>query len=156
MYFKLKTTFLMVKFITSGFYTTLQDFGRFGYQEFGVPHSGVMDRLSASFANSILGNKKDFAVLEITMTGPKLQFSKNTFICVSGANLQPKLNGIPIKLNKAIEIKVNDILTFSSSIQGFRCYLAILGGFISKKVMGSQSMYKNITKSFILFKNDEL
>ena len=64
----------MIKVIKSGFYTTIQDLGRFGYQDFGVPVSGVMDEYSAQFANALLNNDKNDAVLEITMNGPTLQF----------------------------------------------------------------------------------
>lgn len=146
----------MVKVLKAGFYSTIQDFGRFGYQQYGVPYSGVMDRLSASMANSILGNNLDTAVLEITMTGPTLQFLTDTFISISGADISPKLNENAIKLNKAIKINKGYILSFGKLNQGFRCYLAVLGGFDEDIVMNSQSMYKNITTKAMLLKNDEL
>tara|TARA_R110002050_G_scaffold261556_1_gene401722 strand:- start:259689 stop:260534 length:846 start_codon:yes stop_codon:yes gene_type:complete len=146
----------MVKVLKAGFYSTIQDLGRFGYQEFGVPYSGVMDVISASMANSVLGNDVNLAVLEVTMTGPVLQFFKDTSICISGADMSPQLNKLPIKLNKAIPIKTGDIVSFGKLSKGFRCYLAVLGGFKTEKVMQSQSMYKGITEQFVLFKDDEL
>ena len=146
----------MLKVIKGGFYTSVQDFGRFGYQEFGVPYSGVMDRLSAAFANSILGNDKVSSVLEITMAGPTLEFTKRTLICISGANLNPKINDHLVKLNKALHIEAGDVLSFSALQEGFRCYLAVLGGFNAEKVMNSQSMYSNITSKVVLSKNDTL
>ena len=33
----------MIKVIDPGFYTSIQDLGRFGSQNFGVPVSGCMD-----------------------------------------------------------------------------------------------------------------
>ena len=89
----------MIKVIKSGFYTTIQDLGRFGYQDFGVPVSGVMDEYSAQFANALLNNDKNDAVLEITMNGPTLQFDGYTLICISGADISPMLNGKEIKMN---------------------------------------------------------
>jgi allophanate hydrolase subunit 2 len=62
----------MIKVLQSGFYSTIQDLGRFGYQDYGVPYSGVMDKQAATIANTLLGNHENNAVLEITMTGPKL------------------------------------------------------------------------------------
>ena len=47
----------MIKFISKGLYTTIQDDGRFGYRNIGVPSSGYMDRESAQVANLILGNQ---------------------------------------------------------------------------------------------------
>jgi biotin-dependent carboxylase-like uncharacterized protein len=146
----------MIKVLKTGFYSTIQDLGRFGYQQYGVPYSGVMDMLSASFANSILGNALNSAVLEITMTGPALEFFSETVICISGANISPQLNNINIKHNKAIKVNAGDVLSFGKLNNGFRCYLAVLGGFKAENVMKSLSMYKNITSNVTISKNDEL
>lgn len=146
----------MIKVLKAGFYSTVQDLGRFGYQQYGVPYSGVMDMLSASFANSILGNDLNSAVLEITMTGPALEFFSETVICISGANISPQLNNINIKHNKAIKVNAGDVLSFGKLNNGFRCYLAVLGGFKTENVMKSLSMYKNITNNVTISKNDEL
>ena len=146
----------MVKVLKAGFYSTIQDLGRLGYQEYGVPYSGVMDTYSASMANILLGNDKNATIMEITMTGPTLEFSCDTGICISGAEISPKLNENPIKLNKPIPVKSGDILSFGKLIYGFRSYLAILGGFKTEKVMNSYSMYQGITKQAMLFKNNDL
>ena len=37
----------MVKVIKPGLNSTIQDLGRFGYQDYGVPVSGSMDQYSA-------------------------------------------------------------------------------------------------------------
>ncbi|MCH7525422.1 MAG: allophanate hydrolase subunit 2 family protein, partial [Bacteroidetes bacterium] len=75
----------MIKVIKAGFYSTIQDLGRSGFQKYGVPVSGVMDFYSAKLVNALLDNEKNAATLEITMTGPTLQFNCNTIICVSVA-----------------------------------------------------------------------
>ena len=76
----------MLKVLKSGFYTTIQDRGRFGFRSYGVPVSGAMDSYSSQFANAILGNNVDDAVLEMTMTGAKLKFLKSTLISISGGS----------------------------------------------------------------------
>ncbi|GAA4238826.1 biotin-dependent carboxyltransferase family protein [Postechiella marina] len=146
----------MIKVLHAGFYTTVQDFGRIGFQEYGVPYSGVMDRKSAEIANALLGNSKNEAVIEMTMTGAKLLFNTATYIVISGADMSAKLNGLAISINKVINIKANDILSFGKLHNGFRSYLAVLGGFSAPEVMQSKSMYQNITKQIRLNKNDEL
>ncbi|WP_034040064.1 biotin-dependent carboxyltransferase family protein [Wocania ichthyoenteri] len=146
----------MVKVIKTGFFSTIQDFGRMGFQQYGVPYSGVMDRNSASIANAVLCNDKNAAVIEMTMTGATLQFNGDTNICISGADMSPKINFNPIKLYKNIAVKSGDILSFEKLNYGFRSYLAISGGFKTEAVMGSKSMYKGITNPFLLNKNDEL
>tara|TARA_R110000868_G_scaffold327789_4_gene588696 strand:+ start:164 stop:1018 length:855 start_codon:yes stop_codon:yes gene_type:complete len=146
----------MVKVLKPGFYSTIQDLGRFGFQEFGVPYSGVMDIKATAMANALLGNDENDAVLEMTMTGATLQFEIHTCIALSGADLSAKLNEKPIQLNKMILVKPNDILSFGKLNHGFRCYLAVFGGFRTETVMKSRSMNQNITKQIMLQKNDEL
>lgn len=146
----------MIKVLNPGFYSSIQDFGRLGYQEYGVPYSGVMDKKAASIVNTLLGNHKNEAVLEMTMTGAKLQFNIHTYIAISGADMSPTLNGLPVHLNKIIAIKPNDILAFARLQTGFRCYLAVLGGFKTETVMNSKSMRQNITQKVKLHKNDNL
>lgn len=146
----------MVKVLNSGLFSTIQDLGRMGYQHFGVPYSGAMDSHSALMANAILGNDKNAAVIEMTITGAKLLFNSDTSICVSGADMKPKINSKAIKLNRAEEVKAGDILSFGMLNYGVRCYLAVFGGFETESVMGSRSMYNGITNRFRLHKNDEL
>ncbi|MCH7525783.1 MAG: biotin-dependent carboxyltransferase family protein, partial [Bacteroidetes bacterium] len=142
--------------IKTGFYSTIQDLGRYRFQQFGVPISGVMDLYSAGIANAILDNDENEAVLEITMTGPTLQFVCDTIICISGADISPMLNNKPIKLNSIVNIKKDDTLSFGKFKYGFRCYLAVFGGFQTEMIMNSRSMYKDITSQNVLFANDEL
>ena len=119
----------MIKVIKAGYYSIIQDLGRFGFQQYGVPVSGVMDRYSSKLANALLNNEKNAAVLEITITGPMLQFNCNTLICVSGADISPRLNNESIKLNHVVIIKMGDVLSFGKLQYGFRSYLAVSGGF---------------------------
>ena len=48
-----------IKIIKAGLLTTIQDMGRFGYQETGMSVSGVMDTRSASLANILVGNDEN-------------------------------------------------------------------------------------------------
>lgn len=146
----------MIKVLKSGFYTTIQDTGRLGYRTYGVPVSGAMDSYSSQFANALLGNNKDDAVLEITMTGPRLQFSQPTIIAICGADLSPTLNDKPVKMNTVLVIQNDDILSFGKLKTGFRAYLAVKGGVLSDKVLNSRSMYKVITSVFRISDNDVL
>lgn len=155
-FIKLIERCLMIKVLNPGFYSTIQDLGRYGYQEYGVPYSGVMDRTAATLVNTLLGNDDHEAVIEMTMTGVKLQFDTVTCIAISGAHMAPKLNEIPVEINKIISIKPNDVLVFGTLTKGFRCYLGVLGGFKTQTVMRSRSMYKSITSDFMLRKHDEL
>jgi biotin-dependent carboxylase-like uncharacterized protein len=146
----------MIKVLQPGFYSTIQDLGRLGYHEYGVPVSGAMDQYSAKFANALLNNSQNDAVMEITMTGPQLEFQKATQICISGANMSPTLNDNAIKMNTLIDVNSGDTLSFGRLLTGFRSYLAVSGGFQSELKLNSRSMFKHITSNFRIEKGDEL
>tara|TARA_R110002049_G_scaffold309212_1_gene518705 strand:- start:31012 stop:31863 length:852 start_codon:yes stop_codon:yes gene_type:complete len=146
----------MVSVLKSIFYDSIQDLGRIGFQEYGVPVSGVMDMYAAKVANALLGNAENCAVMEITMSGPVLQFGCDTNICISGADMSPKLNDLPFETNKAIRVSKGDVVSFGRLKFGFRCYLAVSGGFGTETALGSRSMFKGVTKQFKIAKNDVL
>jgi len=144
----------MLKVLKPGFYTSIQDTGRFGQRAYGVPVSGAMDSYSSQFANAVIGNFKDAAVMEITMTGPTLQVLKPTVIAISGADMQPRINDVEIKMNIGISTQPDDILSFGRLKSGFRSYLAVKDGFLSPLALGGRSMYKPVTAENRLNKED--
>ncbi|SNZ00106.1 biotin-dependent carboxyltransferase family protein [Flagellimonas pacifica] len=146
----------MLKILKSGFFVTIQDLGRFGYRDIGVPVSGAMDDVSVKNANKLLENEPNAAVMEITMTGPTLQFDSSTYICLSGAYLSPTLNNKPIENYQVIKVEKGDILSYGRLENGFRSYLAIKGGFKTPKVLGSHSQYFPITQEKCLKNGDEI
>lgn len=146
----------MLKVLHSGFFTSIQDCGRFGYREYGVPVSGAMDSYSSQFANAVLGNDANDAVLEMTMSGGTFQFFAPTLIAVAGGFMHPKLNDKPIKHNIPIVVKANDVLRFGFVETGLRTYVAVKGGFKTKCVLESRSQYKSITNTAKLNKGDVL
>lgn len=146
----------MVEIIKTGFLDTIQDTGRIGFQEYGVPFSGVMDRYSAAVANAILGNDSNAAVIESVMSGPQLKFHTNTTICITGAQMNAKLNGNLIKNNTANSVQKGDLLTFGKIEYGVRVYIAISGGCLTEMVMNSRSMYRGITSKSKLEKGDRI
>jgi biotin-dependent carboxylase-like uncharacterized protein len=146
----------MIEVLKAGMYDTIQDLGRFGYQDFGVPVSGVMDKYSGTLANSILGNSNDDAVLECAFVGPYLKFNHETAICLSGADMNAKLNDLELKTNHVYQIKTGDVLKFGQRHYGCYAYLAVLGGFQTEEQMRSRSQYRGVTSSYRLSKGDIL
>ncbi len=136
----------MLKVLKSGFYTTVQDLGRFNFRNKGVPVSGVMDQLSVFKANTLLENDTMDAVLEITMTGPTLIFEEETYITLAGAEMSATLNNLPIQNYKVYQINIGDILSYGRLDKGFRGYLAVKGGFRLQSILSSFSLYRPITR----------
>jgi antagonist of KipI len=125
----------------AGLLDTIQDYGRVGYQGEGMAVSGAMDSYSYLVGNLLLNNNRTSASIEMTLVGPHLRFTSPTKISITGANLNPKLNGKNIPLWQVVEVKENDLITFGSSKQGCRCYLSVDGGFQIPQVLGSYSTY---------------
>jgi biotin-dependent carboxylase-like uncharacterized protein len=145
----------MIKFISKGLYTTIQDDGRFGYRNIGVPSSGYMDRESAQTANLIIDNPINNPVIEATLIGPTIKFEKSTFICITGSDFNPMLNESRISLYTPVKVNKGDILKINNSSIGSRCYISIKGGIKVDKVLGSKSYYPHISDSCIIEKGDE-
>jgi antagonist of KipI len=127
--------------IKPGWLTTVQDLGRYGYQQYGVPVSGAMDRRSFIIANRLVGNRDDDAGLEITVHGPELLFEHDAVIAVTGADLSASVNGISIPLWTSVQIEAGSRLTFGARRAGTRGYVTIAGGIDVPIVLGSRSTH---------------
>lgn len=146
----------MIKVIQPGLFTTIQDGGRHGYRNIGIPTSGFMDQESAWAANKIVNNDREESLIEITLKGPTLLFNNNCTISITGGDFNPLINGMPIKMYESINVKLGDTLKINNTKNGARCYLAISGGIDVKSIFGSKSFLSNITESYYLRKGDEI
>jgi len=124
-----------------GVLTTVQDSGRHGYQQYGVPVSGAMDEHSLITANLLVGNNHDEACLEITLLGPKLKFLNETQIAITGADLSPTINDQEVDNWKTLKVSKGDVLYFGQPRSGCRSYLSIQGGIDVPTILDSKSTY---------------
>lgn len=123
-----------------GMCTTVQDFGRIGYQGSGFPPSGVMDRHASTLANLLVDNTLDTCVLEFALNGPTLRFTTNAIIAITGGDFSPMLGGKPIPMYEAVIAHRGSVLSFGEPKTGSYAYLAIAGGGVRvPMVMGSYS-----------------
>lgn len=134
----------MIKLI-SGFHVSVQDLGRFGHRNIGVPNAGAMDQYAAKLANRLLDNDDNDAVIEITMGSCKIQFEEDCTICITGADFSATIDNQSVTLNTAIQIQKGAVLSLGKRMYGVRTYLAIANGFQTDIILGSRSMYDGIT-----------
>ncbi len=130
-----------VDVIKPGLATSVQDGGRSGYYHLGIPPSGAMDQISYRAGNLLLGNEETAASLECALMGPELHFTDSTLVCVTGAEMGPKIDGEAQPLNTVLQINAGQTLTFGFAKKGARGYLAVAGGFDVPKKLGSRSTY---------------
>ncbi|MBO5598574.1 biotin-dependent carboxyltransferase family protein [Oribacterium sp. NK2B42] len=125
--------------LKGGLLTTVQDFGRYGYQSQGFNVSGVMDPRSFRIANLLLDNPENEAVLECTLIGPTLEFTSDQIIAITGGDFRPELNDDPVPMYTAIYVKKGDVLKVGSARTGRTCYIAFSNYLQVPVVMGSRS-----------------
>ncbi len=131
----------MLEVIKPGLFTTVQDLGRHGYQQYGMVVGGAMDSFALRIGNVLVGNEENAAGLEMTMIGPILHIQKDCLIAITGGDLSPQLNGRPVPMWKSIVAPKGSELRFGQGTCGIRSYLAIRGGIDVPEVMGSRSTY---------------
>lgn len=146
----------MITVLHQGIYSTVQDLGRKGFADIGVPISGAMDAYSAKIGNQLVQNDENEAVIEITFGGAKFQFNQKTQISITGANFSPMIDGVSIKMHTSLSVGKDSILSFGKRINGARSYLCVHGGIQSDVVLKSRSFYKGITVANSLEKGDQL
>jgi biotin-dependent carboxylase-like uncharacterized protein len=132
---------LAIEVVKPGLATSVQDTGRTGYYNVGIPPSGALDLYALRAANLLVGNDEHAAALECTLLGPQLLFHVDTLIAVTGADMQPKIDGVLHDGHTALRIKAGSTLTFDYIKGGARAYLAVAGGIDVPMVLGSRSTY---------------
>jgi biotin-dependent carboxylase-like uncharacterized protein len=130
-----------IEVLRPGPLSSLQDLGRVGYQRLGVIASGAMDEWSHRVANLLVGNPADEATLEITLMGPLLVFRQTVLLAITGADLSPTIDGMPVPMATPLLVRAGAQLAFGRRRWGCRACLAVHGGFAVAPVMGSRSTY---------------
>ena len=129
----------MIRVDDPGLLTTVQDAGRWGCQQLGVPVAGPMDPVSHRLANLLVGNPSDRAVLEVTLAGPHLEFLAEVTFAVAGARFDLRLDGRPTSIGAACRAGRGSRLRFGRRTAGARAYLAVRGGIDVPPRLGSRS-----------------
>ena len=136
----------MIAILHPGIYCSVQDQGRFGHTKIGVPQAGCADAYAAKMANALLKNHEKDALIEITFGQGEFKFTSDTYICLTGGDFSPKLNGKLIKMQSVYFIKKDSVLSFGKRVYGARVYLSVQGGIQTEKVYGSRSFFDGITQ----------
>ena len=123
----------------AGLSTTVQDLGRPNAISAGVPPGGAMDRFAHSAANLLVGNDAGDATLECTLSGPHLAVQHACLIAITGADLDPHINGKPASMWTGVFLGQGDRLSFGRRRAGARAYIAVAGGIDGVRWLGSLS-----------------
>ena len=122
-----------------GLLTTVQDLGRWGHQDRGVPVAGPMDPFSHRLANRLVGNDERAAALEVTLLGPELRASGEVVCAVTGALFELFVQDRPVPCGEAFPLSSGATLRFGRRIAGARATIAVRGGIDVPPVLGSRA-----------------
>jgi biotin-dependent carboxylase-like uncharacterized protein len=132
---------MAVEIVEPGLATTVQDRGRPGHYDVGIPPSGALDLYSSLAANVLVGNDDDAAVLEAAYLAPRLRFTAPAVVAVTGATMPATLNDEPVPQWESVQVGEGDVLAFGYLEAGARAYIAVSGGIEVPTVLGSRSTY---------------
>ena len=124
-----------------GLLTVLQDQGRTRFAYFSIPVGGSMDRTAAALANTILGNGSNTPVIECHFVPPTIRFDSEATICLTGADMNWRLNGRKVGRNRTVEVAAGGTLSGSAATNQCRAYIAIRGEIETDRSFGSASCY---------------
>src|SRR5215212_9638544 len=131
----------VLEVIAPGLHTTVQDLGRIGFQDVGLPASGPLDRVSFRLANALVGNPSNTAVLEILLQGPTLKVAADSVrIALAGSAVEIEVrSGAPrrIPAGQSVTLVRDDVFRIGVLGDSVCAYLAIEGGLDVAPVLGS-------------------
>lgn len=129
----------MIRVLSPGLLTTVQDLGRPGLGPLGVPPGGAADAHALRLGNLLLGNAEGAAALELTLAGPELLFEEEALVVLAGAPLEATLDGGRVAPWSVLAVPAGGRLALGRAISGARGYVCVRGGIDVPAVLGSLS-----------------
>lgn len=130
--------------LNPGLWATIQDRGRPGRREFGVPPGGAFDLDSLGLANALLGNGPDAPAIELTMIGGSYLALADLALALTGAPFvaevrDPSGDRRRLVIPGSFTLATGETLALGGSPRGLRAYLAARGGWASPLRLGGRS-----------------
>ena len=125
----------MIRVISPGMFSTVQDLGRHGYAHLGVSPAGAADAVSLRIGNRLVGNDENAPALEVTLIGGRYEFGCDATIAVTGAAFEP------VPMWRALQIKRGTTVELGAAKTGARGYLCVRGGIDAPRILNSASTH---------------
>jgi allophanate hydrolase len=128
-----------------GLHTTVQDLGRDGFADVGVPPSGALDAVALRLANALVGNDPNAAALEILVSGPTLEvISDNAHVAFVGGSAGMRVEDAhhrSLAPGRGVHLVKGDVVRIGMLARTSCGYLGVEGGIHVPRVLGSASTY---------------
>ncbi len=113
----------MIRVLSAGLMTSVQDLGRPGFAHLGVSMAGAADAVALRLANRLVGNREGAPALEITLKGGRFAFDLDAAVSVVGADF-----ACSIPMGRVVWVRSGDVVEIGGCRSGARCYLGVRGG----------------------------
>jgi biotin-dependent carboxylase-like uncharacterized protein len=120
-----------------GILSLLQDRGRMGQHRIGLTNGGPLDPGAFAWCNRLLDNPANTTLVELSFGGMQLEAAVDTFICVTGAAMPLRINGVEQPRWEVLPVQAGDIISLDFAEQGCRAYLGVADGFRVAPSFGS-------------------
>ena len=132
--------------VEPGLAVTVQDRGRVGYRDIGVPISGALDPVLLAAANALVGNAPGAAGLEVVMSGPAVKAVSGTVRValageLGGRVLRARGQVLTVAPWSTATLDPGDSLQVGAMARGVG-YVAVSGGVAVAEELGSRSTYR--------------
>jgi antagonist of KipI len=127
----------MIRVLSPGLFTTVQDLGRHGYAHLGVSPAGAADPVALRIGNRLVGNEDGAAAFEFTLQGGRYEFEQDAIVALTGADFERA--GIPMW--RATGVTAGSTIEIGPARTGARGYLCVRGGLDVPLVMHSASTH---------------
>lgn len=137
----------MIEIVRAGLFDTVQDLGRIGFQELGIPVAGALDPIGLRLANALAGNQGNCAALEIGVVGPELRIRCESARLALVGNVEASLldaDGVSassIDSNRSYCLTRGQGLRIGQVHGASTAYLAVEGGIEVPSFLGSSATY---------------
>ncbi|GHJ46570.1 allophanate hydrolase [Catellatospora sp. TT07R-123] len=129
----------MLEVLSPGPLATVQDLGRTGYAELGVPRAGALDGDALRLGNRLVGNPAGAAGIEFTYGTARLRARTTLWCALTGAPGPATAGGRPAPYGIGFALPAGAELVLGAPVAGIRGYLAVAGGVAVTPVLGSRS-----------------
>lgn len=132
---------MSLEVVESSGLATVQDSGRIGWRQFGVPASGPMDTFALHAANALLNNPKECAAVEIGLSDITFRATQDYVISVAGMGYTLSIYIWEFPLWSSYFVRAGWTIRLSKTDNGMWAYLAVAGGVQTQPALGSRSTY---------------
>lgn len=134
-----------LEIIDAGAGVSIQDLGRSGHRDIGVPLAGAADPVLLACANALLDQAEDLAALEVALLGPTLRATGAPVRLALAGAFAPRLTRADghiqaIDAWRSLTLQPGESLAVGPCRDGIG-YLALAGGVEVPPVLGSRSTY---------------